>query len=114
VDYSGGVLKGVEVKIDLLLFLNIGLGLALAILNVKAIFVIPKKAPWRWVKMAYAVIGAIWFLLYFLLVLKVLDNSKDPMDFSAVIVRPMITFTLGILVASSIITLRRYAKRKEE
>lgn len=99
-------------EVDFLMVLNIVLGGILSVLSFCSLKKIPATAPWRWIKILHIGVGAIWSILYIGIAVRLLDNTVDPLGFSASIVRPMITFTLGILVSGSIITLRRFSCRR--
>jgi len=101
-------------KVDLIAILIPVAGIVLLILNLGAAIILPNSVRWRWVKLAYALIGLMWASMYALLLF---GSSSSSESFSnsvfmttgpASFIRPMILLTLGILLSSSIITIRRY------
>ena len=80
---------------DLLAFLNILLALSVTVLNFR--FWVKCRAKWRWIKGMYGVVGLMYVVLYGLVLT---DNTDNLMAW----VRPLITFTLAVMLSGSIVS----------
>jgi hypothetical protein len=98
-------------QLDLLVAANIFFGLVTAGMNLLTIRLLNRRFAWRWVKIAYVVVGLGWASLYIGLTTGLIPRP-DLAAFSARVVRPMVTITLALLAASSIISLRRHYAEK--
>jgi hypothetical protein len=85
---------------SVLIFVNIGMGLLLAILEFRCWRT--SCDPVRWIRLFYAVIGLYWAGLYSVLVL----SSADPGTMQ-IFVRPGITVTLAAMASWAIIQAKR-------
>ena len=82
-----------------LIFTNLAVGLLLIAVNVHCYNVTCMRP--RWIHLSYAVVGAFWIVFYILYITNLF--SKDALQ---MVVRPGITVTLAVMVASSILRMR--------
>jgi len=88
---------------DLLIIVNVAIGLLLAILEIKCWRT--SCDPVRWTRLFYAVIGLYWAGLYLFMWFS--RDRFDPTVFQ-VFVRPGITITLAAMASWSIIQARKH------
>lgn len=89
---------------NVLTVLNLAFGLAIFGINIA--FYRQCRADWRWVKLLYAILGLLYTGLYVMILFNAVP-AQYGMAFMANIVRPLITLTLGTILAGSILTARR-------
>lgn len=91
----------------LLALVNAGLGFAMCYLDFQ--YYNYTEEPWKWIKLAYAIIGLYWGCLYiYVVIVNVLGIAIiDPITFGRIFVRPAFTVTLGVMLAGAIIRHRK-------
>jgi hypothetical protein len=82
----------------ILIYTNIVLGISLFMYEIREYMVIYKIVHWAWIKLAFAIIGIMWAVAYFVIMWL---SEHDVSTFGAVVVRPLITITLSIMTAGA-------------
>ncbi|MFM8320769.1 MAG: hypothetical protein ACKOC5_07615 [Chloroflexota bacterium] len=89
---------------EILAAANVLLSGALAALSLMGWLRWRAVAPWAWIKLAYALIGLYWCIVYSFLLL---HPESTATTFGQTHIRPGYTFTLGVILASAIIGAKR-------
>lgn len=87
---------------NLLIIVNIGMGLLLAVLEFRCWR--SSCDPVRWIRLFYAIVGIYWAGLYLFMIIK--GPALDPAVLQ-IFVRPGITVTLAALASWAIIQMRQ-------
>lgn len=80
---------------------NAFIGFAIAVMQIRCFMQLAQ--PWRWVKLAYALVGIYWGIIY----VYILFAANGPHDeFGQLYIRPAITLTLAMMMTGAIVRSR--------